>query len=141
MKNLLPVLLLLAAIALGCSGSSGAPTTTNVAQSDPTPTATPDPEPTPDARVIADAISKHTTQTADEVLSKTDIYCRKIADLKIGKTLTQGEFLYIASVMVDAADNDQKLRKRFTLDRRGRYDYEQIATAVYLVSLNQWSKQ
>lgn len=130
MKTLLPVLLLLAAIALACSGTSNTQTTNTSGQTGPTP----------NNRLVADVLAKRTTQSAEEILSKTDTYCRKIADLKIGKALTQSEFLYLASVMVDAAEKDQKVRKRFTLDKQGRYDYEQIAAAVYLVSLSKLDK-
>lgn len=162
MKNLLPVLLLLATIALGCSGTgetqknataaTNATPATNETPATTAPTHTPafpflrpaNPSPirTPVAsspkssnQTVADAIARHTTQAADEILSKTDTYCRKIGDLKLGKTLTPGEFLFLAAAMIDTAEKYPEFRKRFTQDKRGRYDYDQIGTAVFLVFL------
>ncbi|HQZ81629.1 MAG TPA: hypothetical protein PLR83_00285 [Pyrinomonadaceae bacterium] len=88
-------------------------------------------------RIVAMAIAKRTRQDADEILASAMTYTRKTNDIgRSERPLSRAEFLYLITVIVDGVEKEPKLRKRFTVDQNGKYDFDQLATAAFLMAMS-----
>jgi hypothetical protein len=128
-RTSIPALIILAV----CMGCSSTPREEPLA-SDLSPS--PIVSPTADLeRNMASTIALHVVEPVDEILSLSEKGTNTVNQMAGAGTITRMEFMMLAGGVLDEAKKDKDLRKRFTVDRNGKYKFEQIATAAFVAGL------
>lgn len=100
----------------------------------PTPTPISDQEKL--ERDTAAGLALKVVEPVDKILELTDTAIGSIDRLDGPRKITRMEFLFLAANVIDGAEKDPKLRKRVSVDKNGKFTFDQVASAALLLGFS-----
>jgi hypothetical protein len=86
-------------------------------------------------RGLLSSIGSKMVESPAEILRLTDQGITGVQGPPGTKKLSRLQFLYLAAGVLDTAKEDPQIRKRLTVNKQGKYRYDQVATVVFLLAM------